>query len=117
MMQLNEYPEAIAQLERTQLQQIRQVRDLKNSLAEMDANIKYTVAFDLDLKNDRQRDAQTSELKASPGYQSLILELQEAQDRQVELEIELELLRNQFTVAKLEIRERIAQMELTGRSL
>jgi len=116
-MQLHEYPEAIAQLQHAQLKQIQRVRDLKNSLVEMDANIKYTVAFDLDLKNDRQRDAQISELKASPGYQSLTLELQEAQDKQSELNIELELLQNQFTVAKLEARERIAQMELAGRSL
>lgn len=111
-MQLNEYPEAIAQAQHSLLQQTQQVRELRLALADMDANIKYTVAFDMDLKNDRQREAQIMELKGSPGYLSLVQELQDAQDKHSTLEIELERLRNHFAVAKLEMRERIAQLEL-----
>lgn len=116
-MQLHDYPEAIAALQKKLLLQAQQVRELKTALVEMDAGIKYSVAFDTDLKNDRQRDACITELKSAAGYQALMGELQEAQDQQTELEIELEFLHGQFTVAKLEARERIAQIEMQARSL
>lgn len=116
-MQLHDYPEAIATLQRSLLAQTQQIRELKTALGEMDAGIKYSVAFDTDLKNDRQREACIAELKSAAGYQALMGELQAAQDKQADLEIELEFVRNQFTLAKLEVRERIAQIEMQARSL
>lgn len=111
-MKLNEYPIQIANLQRQLLAQEQQVRRLKDTLATFDREIEGTIAFDPDLKNDAQRKAKRAELMATEDYQGLLLDLRSAQDTQAELEIDLEFLRSQFSVAKLEQREAIVSMEL-----
>ncbi|MBD2156276.1 hypothetical protein [Leptolyngbya sp. FACHB-16] len=112
-MQLSEFPDVIATYQREiHYLSTSIARGLKSDLAEMEASIKHKVAFDSDLKNDRQRDACIAEFKAGNDYRSVQRELEKVQDRQAELEIELERVRGMFTAAKLEARERVALAEL-----
>ncbi|MBD2153155.1 hypothetical protein [Leptolyngbya sp. FACHB-16] len=111
-MQLTDYPNAIATIQQEILNLSRQARELKAQLSELDSAIKHKVAFDSDLKNDRQRDACIAEFRNSPSYRSLQADLEVIQDQQAQYEIELERLRGQFTATKLEMRERTALAEL-----
>ncbi|NJR66777.1 MAG: hypothetical protein HC772_18045 [Leptolyngbyaceae cyanobacterium CRU_2_3] len=110
-MLLDQYPQAIATLQRQQLKQEQQVRRFKAILVTLDRELDAAIAYDLELKNDTQRKARRAELQALEDYQGALLDLQNAQDRLIELEIDLTLLRSQFSVLKLEKRGAIAQLE------
>lgn len=111
-MQLNEYPLAIFNLQRQLLDQQKEVRRFKDLLVTFDREIDSQIAFDAELRNDTQRKVRKAELMASEDYQGLLIDLHQAQDKQTEMEIELEFLRSRFSVAKLERRESIATLEL-----
>lgn len=111
-MQLNQFPKAIAEVQVSLVPKQQNVRRLKAAIAAYDREIEGAVAFDSELKNETQRKFKKAELQTDEGYQSLLLELMEAEFTQTEAEIELELLRNSFSVAKLDRRWAIAQMEL-----
>lgn len=76
-------------------------------------SVSQAIAFDANLKNDAQRKAKRVELQQTDGdfYQASLL-LKQTKERRDLLAIDLELLRSQFALAKLEKREAIAQMEL-----
>lgn len=111
-MKLIEYPATIAERQRDLLQADQRIRRLQDVLNRLTADIDTTIAFDTDLRNDAQRKAKRLELMSSAEYRKAVANLQIAQDERSEIEIDLNLLRNQFSVLKLEKRETIAIREL-----
>ena len=111
-MKLIDYPAAIAEKQHQLLRSEQHVRRLQEILNRLTAEIDTTIAFDIALKNDAQRKAKRIELMRSAEYRTAFANLQIAQDERAELEIDLNLLRNQFSVLKLEKRDSIAAREL-----
>jgi hypothetical protein len=111
-MRLLDYPANIAQKQRELLQAEQHIRRLQDILNRITAEVDTTIAFDGELRNDAQRKAKRLELMKTSDYRKAATNLQIAQDRRAEIEIDLGLLRNQFSVLKLEIRESIASREL-----
>ena len=112
-MNLNEYPTAIAHLQGQILEFDQSLIGLTESVKIFEAEIDKAIAFDLNLKNDSQRKARRIELQQTDGdfYQASLL-LKQTKEKRELLAIELELLRNNFSVLKLDKRFAIAQMEL-----
>ena len=111
-MKLVDYPATIAERQRDLLQADQRIRRLQDVLNRLTADIDTTIAFDTELRNDAQRKAKRLELMSSAEYRKAVANLQIAQDERAEVEIDLSLLRNQFSVLKLEKREAIAIREL-----
>ena len=111
-MKLVDYPATIAERQRDLLQADQRIRRLQDVLNRLTADIDTTIAFDTELRNDAQRKAKRLELMSSAEYRKAAANLQIAQDERAEVEIDLSLLRNQFSVLKLEKREAIAIREL-----
>jgi hypothetical protein len=111
-MKLFDYPTAIAQQQRQLLQTEQHIRRLQDILNHLTAAIDTGIAFDTELKNDAQRKARRIEMMAAPEYRKALVNLLVAQDRRTEIEIDLNLLRNQLSVLKLEMRETISNREL-----
>lgn len=112
IMKLIDYPARIAERQRDLLQAEQRVRRLQDVLNRMMADIDTTIAFDVELRNDAQRKAKRMDLMSAAEYRKAVANLQIAQDERAEIEIDLNLLRNQFSVLKLEKRESIAVREL-----
>jgi multidrug resistance efflux pump len=110
-MNLADYPLAIAKLERRILKTSKCIRRCQTHLEQLSVMIEQAIATDLDLKNEQQRKAKRLELLSTSDYQSAQRVLQTYGDRRAALEINLTLLKNRFSVAKLEQRAAIAQME------
>lgn len=110
-MNLADYPLAIAKLERRLLRTSKSIRRCQAHLEQITAIVEQTIASDLDLKNDQQRKARRLELMNSNDFLSAQRILQTYSDSRAALEINLTLLRNQFSVSKLELRQWIAQTE------
>lgn len=111
-MRLIDYPAAIAQKQRELLQAEQHIRRLHDVLNRLTAEIDTSIAFDSDLRNDAQRKAKRIELMKAGEYRKAVANLQIVQDQRTEIEIDLNLLRNQFSVLKLELRESLAAREL-----
>lgn len=113
---LSEYPEAIAALQ-AQLQQLRyQMEPLKAQIADRDGVILRFIAFDPELKNEAQRKARRAEMESDDmDLADWKTELDGLERVFNQVSIELELMVNRFTVAKLEARREIAQLELQAR--
>lgn len=111
-MRLLDYPAAIAQKQRELLQVEQHIRRSQDILNRLTAEIDTNIAFDSELRNDAQRKAKRLELMKSGEYRKAATQLQIVQDQHAEIEIDLTLLRNQFSVLKLELREAIASREL-----
>lgn len=110
-MRLNEYPQAIALLEEKILVISREVEIQTELLSFMDGEIETVIASDSQLKNEQHRKAKRLELQQQPDYLAAKSCLKEAKEQQARLAIKLNLLRNQFSVMKLEYRMRIASLE------
>lgn len=111
-MKLVDYPAAIAEKERQLLRAEQHLRRLQDIVNRLTAEIDTEIAFDNELRNDAQRKAKRLELMGAAEYRKAWTNLQIAQDDRAELEIDLNLLRNQFSVFRLQLRERIADREL-----
>jgi hypothetical protein len=113
IMNLHDYPTAIAQVQRQLLKRTQQLRTLQEGLAFCLSAIDRQVAFDQGLKNDNQRKARRAELMESDSdYIRALLELRQVEDDRAELEIDLQLLQSQLALLKLERRDAIARLEL-----
>jgi hypothetical protein len=110
-MKINEYPQAIARIEEKILVVSREVEIQTELLSFMDGEIETAIASDPQLKNEQQRKAKRLELQQQPDYLAAKSSLKEAKEQQARLAIMLNLLRNQFSAAKLEARLQIAQLE------
>jgi hypothetical protein len=113
---IKDFPAAIARTQNQILAEDRHVRNLQEDTANLTAQIDATIAFDQELKNDAQRKAMRLKLMNCDEYQERLSDLQIAQDKRTSLQIQLELLRNEFSILKLEQRERIAEMELQSQA-
>lgn len=107
---LNQYPTAIAQAAQRINSLDSQIAAVQLLINRIEGNADKLVAFDTELKNDPQRKARRFELLQTN------LEYQRSSDTLTHLHYEkanaianLEYLRNQFSVAKLEARLAIAQ--------
>ncbi|NJP12234.1 MAG: hypothetical protein HC866_24505 [Leptolyngbyaceae cyanobacterium RU_5_1] len=114
-MQLNEYPTAISDLQKEILHIDQKLRAQRETVAFCLNSIDRAIAFDQVLKNDSQRKAKRTELmETDADYIKANGELKRLEDLRAELDIDLQLLRNTFSLLKLERREKIAQIELNA---
>jgi hypothetical protein len=112
-MKLNEYPAAIAQVQRQILALDQQLIGLQETVSVLAMEVEKRVIADGSLTNDTKRKARRLELQqVDPDFYRASVDLKVAQAKREGLEIELLLLSNQFSVLKLEERRVIAMMEL-----
>ena len=113
---LADYPRFIADKQGQILRLDQNLRTLRENVAFCLSAIDRAIAFDGALKNDSQRKAKRAELMESdPDYIKVLTELRKVEDIRAEMDIELQLLRNEFSLLKLERREAIAQIELQAK--
>lgn len=107
---LDEYPHAIAKAQ-TYITNLEQdIAATKAEITVVEQTIDQQVAFDKELKNDGQRKAKRKDLLAQdPGYDLLTGRLDSTKRTRSRAEIRLNLLINQFTVAKIEARAATAR--------
>lgn len=111
-MKLSAYPAVIASLQHQILELDQQIITLSESVALFTSLIDKAIAFDTTLKNEAQRKAVKLERQQNdPDYYQAATALKEAKQKREQLAIELGLLRNQFSIAKLEMRSTIAHLE------
>ena len=107
---LSEYPHAIAQAQTLIANLELDIAETKAEITVVEQTIDQQVAFDKELKNDGQRKAKRKELLAQdPGYDLLTGRLDSTRRTKARAEIRLNLLINQFTVAKIEARGETAR--------
>lgn len=109
-MQLNHYPAAIAQAAQRVNEIDSQIMAVQYLINREEGNADRVSAFEMDLKNDTQRKARRFEvLLTNHEYQTAVNTLMRLTADKANALAHLEYLRNQFTVAKLEVRNAIAQ--------
>jgi hypothetical protein len=112
-MKLNEYPAAIAQVQRQILALDQELIGLQETVSFLMMEVEKQVIADASLTNDAKRKARRLELQQSdPDFYRTSIDLKKAQAKREVLGIELQLLLNQFSVLKLEERRAIAFMEM-----
>lgn len=112
-MKLNDYPQAIAKLQRQILSLDQGIIGIQETLSILGIELEKQVIADPSLSNDTKRKAKRLDLQQSDlDYCKTSNELKSAQAKRDNLDIDLQLLRNQFTVLKLEERRTIAALEL-----
>jgi SMC interacting uncharacterized protein involved in chromosome segregation len=110
-MKLNEYPNAIAKLQRQILDLEQHLIGLQETLSILSLELEKQVIADASLTNDTKRKARRLELQQSDlDYCKASIELKMAQAKRDALEIDLQLLHNQFSVLKLEERKALAKL-------
>lgn len=110
-MKLSKYPAAIASHQQKLLEANKMLECLLSDLEAKEAEIESAIAFDVELKNDAQRRARKLELIHSITYQSLKSLVHNQRITRDTIQIELTQLLNEFSVSKLEVREKIANLE------
>jgi len=110
-MQLEAYPTSIASSETILLGLKQQLQAQQDELDILTHQIESEIAFDANLKNDAQRKARRFELMQSEQYVKSATELRNLQTAIAIAEIDTRSLLNQFTIAKLQFRHEIAQLE------
>lgn len=109
---LNRLPQVIADQSYRLLSLDSQIRDTRELVAKFEAEIDTAIAYGEGFKNDSQRKAaklkMMSENAELRDTLQILRDLTEERDKQT---IEFNLLRDRFSIAKLEARERIAKME------
>lgn len=111
---LFDYPQRIARVQHTLLRLDRRARKVQRALDCKTAEIEWAIAQDTELRNDQQRRARRLELTADLAYGALAETVMEYQDRRTRLEIQLQLLRDEFAVLKLRYRDEIASKEIAS---
>ena len=114
-MTLNEYPQAIAELERQLLEIDQRIISQKEQVTFCLNCIDRTIAFNQELKNDSQRKAERNRLmETDSDYIKAGLGLRRSEAIRAEMAIDLNLLSRTFSLLKLERREAIARLELNS---
>jgi polyribonucleotide nucleotidyltransferase len=112
-MNLTEYPGTIAKLQTRILAAAAQMRQHKESVSFCLNAIDRAIAFDESLKNEQQRKAKRSlMIETDMDYLASVRGQRQAEELLTKLEIELEQRRSEFSILKLQTRERIASLEL-----
>ena len=83
---------------------------LEGSIDLYKLDIEKAIASDDTLKNDTQRKAKRLELQLKADYNQMISDILKSKDKISNLEIELNLANNRFSVAKLRSRFEIANL-------
>jgi hypothetical protein len=111
---LNQYPAAIAHAAQKVNLIEQQLSEVRLHLNRLEGNADLTTAFDQDLKNEYQRKARRFEiLQANAEYERGTQVLTHLTADKANAIGHLEYLRNEFGLAKLQIRQEIVQ-KLTG---
>ncbi len=110
-MKLDEFPSAIAQAMRHNLQIEQQLRAAQTAYNRLIAGYEAEIAFDKRLTNEAQRKARKAELFNQPEYQAMIESLEALKDQQESARIEMRFLENEFTVARLMRQGEIALLD------
>ncbi|EDX75134.1 hypothetical protein [Coleofasciculus chthonoplastes] len=113
-MNMSQYPAAIAQAAQTVNDLDSQIQAVQLNIHRLEASIDKQIAFDSELKNDSQRKARRFELlEVNLEYQHALNTVMRLTNQKANAVANLEYLRNQFSVAKLEARLAIAR-QLNG---
>lgn len=108
---LEQYPDAIADIRREIVQLEGKLLQKTQIVSDFEAQVSGEVDFDENFRNDRQRKAeQARRLSLNIDYQTAMQHLMAAKIAKSLKEVELERLRNLFTVSVLLTKERIATM-------
>ncbi len=114
-MELRDYPELIAEKELAIMREERHLNIDRSAIEQASAEIDRQVEFDDSLTSDGQRRARKAELLGNlDWYANLNERVQRAESYIRRNTIELGLLRNQFSIERLLLRERIALAEETA---
>lgn len=110
-MNLSTFPHAIATASYELLALGTKIRNIRSAIADIESEVDSAIAFG-DFKNDAQRKAGKAQmLKDHESYSAFSDQLQSLTDEYSRAEINLNLIKNNFAIGKLEARERIAKME------
>ncbi len=110
-MNLSTFPHAIAKASYEMLDLTAKIRNLRSAILDIESEIDSAIAFG-EFKNDAQRKAAKAQmLKEHQTYSELCDRLQGLTDQQAKAQIDLDLIKNNFAIGKLEMRERIADKE------
>lgn len=113
-MKISQYPAAIVQAAQVVNELDSQIAAVSQHIARLEGNADRTAAFEQGLKNEDQRRGRRFELLCvSQEYQTAQSTLMRLMSEKASAIAHLEYLRNQFSVAKLELRMAIAQ-QLAG---
>jgi hypothetical protein len=111
-MNLSNFPHAIATAQTKLVKLGRELAIIRNALLLEEMEIDKAIAFSSEFKNDPQRRAaKTQMLQESAEYQRLTALFDEINEKYQIADIDLQLVKNNFSISKLEARERIAKME------
>jgi hypothetical protein len=109
-MKLSQYPAAIAQAAQAVNEVDSQLAAVQLQINRLENNADKISAFEPHLKNDNQRKARRFEvLQVNLEYQQAINTMMRLTAEKAHALTHLEYLRNQFSVAKLEVRSAIAR--------
>jgi DNA mismatch repair ATPase MutS len=107
---LSQYPNEIAQAAQVANDLEYQLAEVRQHIARLEGNADIVVAFETALKNDNQRKARRFEvLQVNPEYEHALDALNQLTTKKANALAQLERLRNEFAVAKLEVQLAIAQ--------
>lgn len=113
-MKISQYPAAIVQAAQVVNELDSQIAAVSQHIARLEGNADRTAAFEQGLKNEDQRRGRRFELLCvSQEYQTAQTTMIRLMSEKASAIAHLEYLRNQFSVAKLELRMAIAQ-QLAG---
>lgn len=113
-MKISQYPAAIVQAAQVVNELDSQIAAVSQHIARLEGNADRTAAFEQGLKNEDQRRGRRFELLCvSQEYQTAQSTMIRLMSEKASAIAHLEYLRNQFSVAKLELRMAIAQ-QLAG---
>ena len=110
-MNLSTFPHAIATASYELLALGTKIHNVRSAILDIESEVDSAIAFG-DFKNDSQRKAGKAQmLKNHESYSAFSDQLQALTDEYSRAEINLSLIKNNFSIRKLEARERIAKME------
>lgn len=110
MLKLEQYPSAIANAAHSLNDLDHTLVNLRDRISVSENAANAEVAFDLALKNDKQREIRRYELlSADAVYQDLTKTFKRLSHEKANALAHMEHLRNEFSVAKLQVRQEIAQ--------
>ena len=110
-MNLQQYPRLIADLEAQLLKFNQEVEIQLEILGFLKEDIEMAIAQNKDLKNEQQRKAYRIQQQQQPDYLDITRALKAAKEERDLCQIELNRVKNEFSVTKLETRLHIASLE------
>ena len=110
LLTLTQYPAAIATAAQSLSEIDFKMGETRQHIARLEGNAEMIVAFEVALKNDNQRRARRFEvLQVNPEYDKALTYINRLTADKANATARLEHLRNEFTIAKLEFQNAIAQ--------